>query len=474
MVLLMDVDLAYQQALDYLYSFVDYSLTRAFRNSPEKFDLGRMERLLERLGNPHKQYKVIHLAGTKGKGSTAAMIFSALQAAGYRVGFYTSPHLVNFNERIQINNKLIPHERIVALVDQLKPHAEFIHQITTFELTTAMAFQYFFEEKVDIAVIEVGMGGRVDSTNLVDPIVSVITSISYDHMAVLGNTLTSIATEKAGIIKPERPVVSSPQKEEALEVIQKIAAGLHSPLTLVGMDYLFKRVENSLDGQSFMVWNLNDQPILDKYLMGKELMDWEPLTLEIPLLGLHQIENAATAYAAIDISRKVGVEISNHQIREGFKNVFWPCRFEVINRSPFLVIDSAHNRDSSLRLRQAIEDYLPGIPVILVFGASEDKDIEGMFAELLPGVKHLIATESTHPRALRADALVELARHYGCPAEAIVPVGAALEKALNLAGKDAAVVVAGSLFVAAAVRETWEKMGKPIKTFEVAQAKDFS
>ncbi len=210
-----DIDEAYQKALDYLYSYVDYSLTRNLRYSPDKFNLGRMVELMDRLGNPHSQYPVIHIAGTKGKGSISALIASSLQAAGYKTGLYTSPHLQDYTERIQVNRQQIPQEELVTLLEEIKPHAEQIERITTFELTTALGFLYFARQKVNAAVIEVGLGGRLDATNIVNPLVSIISSLSLDHMAVLGDTLALIAGEKAGIIKPGRPVVLAPQREEA-------------------------------------------------------------------------------------------------------------------------------------------------------------------------------------------------------------------------------------------------------------------
>jgi dihydrofolate synthase/folylpolyglutamate synthase len=206
----------YQQALDYLFSFVDYSLVRSLRFTEGKFDLGRMGQFLELLGNPQNDYPVVHVAGTKGKGSVCALCASGLRAAGYRVGLYTSPHLQDYAERIQVDGQPISHDELVALLEEIKPSIEKVHELTTFEITTALAFLYFSRKKVQAAVVEVGLGGRLDATNLVDPAVSVITTLSYDHMAVLGDTLDKIATEKAGIIKPSKPVVSAPQKDEAL------------------------------------------------------------------------------------------------------------------------------------------------------------------------------------------------------------------------------------------------------------------
>ena len=232
-------EIAYQEALDYLYGFVDYSLTRNFRYTADKFDLGRMVELMQLLGDPQTQYPVIHVAGTKGKGSTAAFIASALQAAGLRVGFYTSPHLQDYCERIQVNRKDISHADFTDLVQTVKPTVARVEQLTTFEITTALGFLYFAQQKCDVAVIEVGLGGRLDATNVVDPLVSVITSLSMDHMNVLGDTLAKIAFEKAGIIKPDRPVVLAPQREEARQVVEQVAEERNAPVMRVGQDYLF-------------------------------------------------------------------------------------------------------------------------------------------------------------------------------------------------------------------------------------------
>ena len=233
-------EIDYQEALDYLYQYIDYSLTRQLRNLPEKFDLTRMNSLLERLGDPLANIKVIHVAGTKGKGSVAAFMASALQYSGNKVGLYTSPQLHEYTERIQINRNDIPKKEFVRLVKQVKPIVEDIPRLTTFEITTALAFQYFYEQGVDVAVVEVGLGGRLDATNVVTPVVSVITSISYDHTAVLGDTLAAIAYEKSGIIKLERPVVIAPQKEEALAVIREVAISRNSKLIQVSEGYSFK------------------------------------------------------------------------------------------------------------------------------------------------------------------------------------------------------------------------------------------
>jgi dihydrofolate synthase/folylpolyglutamate synthase len=415
-----------------------------------------MGQFLELLGNPQNDYPVVHVAGTKGKGSVCALCASGLRAAGYRVGLYTSPHLQDYAERIQVDGQPISHDELVALLEEIKPSIEKVHELTTFEITTALAFLYFSRKKVQAAVVEVGLGGRLDATNLVDPAVSVITTLSYDHMAVLGDTLDKIATEKAGIIKPSKPVVSAPQKDEALKVIQRTVQERDSHLTLVGSDYLFSPVSHSLDGQSLFVWTAAEQPRMDDYLERAGRPDWEPLRLNIPLLGYHQVENAATAYAALATARENGLKIEAADIQRGFASVVWPARFEILRRNPALVIDSAHNGDSALKLRLALDDYFPGQPVVLLFGASEDKDIRGIFSALLPRVRQVIATQSIHPRALAADKIVTWAHQFGYPAQAVLPLEQALQQALDAAGDEAIVVATGSLFIAAAARQAWQ------------------
>lgn len=452
----MDIDAAYQKTLDYLYSFIDYSLTRSLRYSADKFDLLRMRELMLALGQPQCDYPIIHVAGTKGKGSVSAMCSSALQAGGYQVGLYTSPHLHDYAERIRINGQPISHEILVELVDEVHTYVESIPKLTTFEITTALAFLYFAREHVDTAVLEVGLGGRLDATNVVIPAVSVITSLSYDHTHLLGNTLTEIAAEKAGIIKPEVPVVLAPQEDEARMVIEQIASERSSPITLVGHDYFYAPIAHSLESQSLQVWPASDQCLVDEYIESGGFHEWAPTRLNIPLLGYHQVENAATAYAALQIFKKTSISLSDTDIRNGFSQVIWPGRFEVLQCHPPVVIDSAHNRDSAKKLRTALDDYFPGQPVILVFGASEDKDIYGMFAELLPRVRQVIATKSYHPRAIDPELLVGLAHQFGQSARIVPDVADALAEALHISGGETMVLVAGSLFVAAGAREAWK------------------
>ncbi|MHB8778563.1 MAG: bifunctional folylpolyglutamate synthase/dihydrofolate synthase [Anaerolineales bacterium] len=432
----MDIETAYNKALDYLYSFVDYSLKHSSELAKADFNLDRMFALMELLGDPQGNYPIIHVAGTKGKGSTSALCASALQAAGYTVGLYTSPHLEDYVERIQINSEPISHAQLVELVEEIKPHVARIEKLTTFEITTALAFMAFARYGVNAAVFEVGLGGRLDATNVVTPKVSVITSLSYDHMAVLGNTLALIAGEKAGIIKEGAPVVSSPQKDEAFEVLERAAKLKNAELTLVGRDVKFESGTSSLYGQEFRVESSNVQ------------------TFHVPLLGSHQIENAATAYTALKAS---GIPITDEQIRKGFSRVKWRARFEVARREPPVIFDSAHNQDSFEKLRETLETYFPGRQVYLIFGASEDKNIPGMFAEMKSKIRKIIITRADHPRALEVEKIQVLAEQAGLESEALVPVKGALTRALELSSNDGSIVLsAGSIFVTAEVMREWK------------------
>lgn len=427
----------YNQALDYLYSFVDYSLKHSSELAKADFNLNRMFALMESLGNPQNKYPIIHVAGTKGKGSVSALCASALQHANYKTGLYTSPHLLDFVERIQINGEPISHTQLIELVDEIKPHVAKIEKLTTFEITTALAFLAFAKYNVTAAVFEVGLGGRLDATNIVTPNVSVITSLSYDHTAVLGNTLALIAGEKAGIVKQNIPVVSSPQKDEALEVLLQVAKLNDSEFYLVGKDITYESLESNIKGQTFQLSTFH-------------------FPLSIPLLGHHQLENATTAYMAL---KKSGFKISDEQIQTGFANVKWRARFEIARLNPTLIFDSAHNHDSFLRLDETLQEYFPNHKVCLIFGASEDKNILDMFSALKSRLEKIIATKADHPRALEAEKIVEFANQAGVKSEAVFPVKDALKRALELSAKDGSIVIsAGSMFVTAEVMRAWHEI----------------
>lgn len=436
----MDTETRYNLALDYIYSFVDYSLKKADQLAAANFDLARMRQFMAALGDPQERYPSLHVAGTKGKGSVSALCASALTASGRKTGLYSSPHLLDFTERIQVDGQPISHADLAALTEEIKPSVAKIPLLTTFEITTALAFLHFARQNVDAAVIEVGLGGRLDATNVITPRAAVITSLSYDHMAVLGDTLGKIAGEKAGIIKPGVPVISSPQKLEALEVLKKVAAERNSELSLVGADWLYDLEAFSLDGQTFSI----HQP-------GQAAVQ-----LSIPLLGVHQVGNAVTAYAAL---QKSGFALSQAEIARGFAEVRWPCRFEVASReNPALVFDSAHNEDSFEKLSATVREYFPGRKVILLFGVSEDKHIAAMLGAMRGQLRRLIVSRADHPRALEVEKIIETAKQVAVESEAAVSVEAGLARALELARETGDVIVsAGSMFLTAEVKQAWLK-----------------
>ncbi len=434
----------YRQAIEYVLSFTDWERAPAQAFAAANFDLRRVQSLLARLGNPHLGRQTIHIAGSKGKGSVAAMVASILQAAGYRSGLYTSPHLHNVRERIAVDGQPIGEDDFARLIEVLAPQVAAENedgrfgQLTTFELLTALAFLYFQDRDARWQVLEVGMGGRLDATNVVDEkAVCVITPISLEHTIVLGDTVEKIAAEKAAILRPGTTVVMAPQPyPEAAAVIRARAAELGAPLLDVGETYSAQRLSWDLTGQSFR-------------LAGPGC-SWE---LRLPLLGAHQVENAATAVAAIDALRSGGVVVSEESIEEGLSQLSWPGRLEVLRDKPLIVVDGAHNGDSARRLRQALRDHFSFGRAILVMGVSEDKTIAAMAEELAPVTHLLIATRSQHPRAAEPEAVAAAFAAHGVASETCPTVAAALDRARALAEPDDLICVVGSLFVVAEARE---------------------
>ena len=427
----------YHEAINYILSFTDYEKLPASLYMAASFDLRRMADLIERLGNPHLASPAIHIAGTKGKGSTAAMIASALSAAGYRSGLYTSPHLHTFRERITIDGEMIAEEEFSVLAERLQPEIDEVNrrhnygEITTFEILTALAFACFSGQRVDFQVLEVGLGGRLDATNVVTPRLAVITSLSLDHAEVLGDSLAKIAGEKAGIIKPGAVVVSAPQPGEAAEVIREVCDRNGASLIEVGRDITWKKLTSNMAGQSFEV-------------RGKK----GSYQLAIPLIGGHQLENAAVAVAALE-----ALAIGAEDMARGLAQVRWPGRLEMLRDKPLFLVDGAHNADSARRLREAIEEYLNFDRLILIAGASSDKDIAGMLGELAPISSLIVVTRSRHPRALAPALILDEMERQGVKGELAESVSSAAERALAIAGPDDLICATGSLFVAAEARE---------------------
>ncbi len=435
------INTRYQQALDYIYSFIDYEKEPRPRDAVH-YDLRRMDELLARLGNPHLRTRTVHIAGSKGKGSVAAMIASALTTSGYTTGLYTSPHLHTFNERIRVDSKLISDGEVITLVEELRPEVEAVNEkaayglLTTFELMTALGFAYFKLKGVDFQVIEVGLGGRLDATNVVQPEVCIITSISFDHMEVLGNTLAEIATEKAGIIKSNSIVVTSSQVDEEDKIIEQTCLDCKAELVRVGSDVTWQSLGFDSSRQSLSV----------KGRLGS-------YELSIPLLGQHQLENAATAVAALEVLAEKGFYVSGGSITNGLAQVNWPGRLQVLSHRPLLVVDGAHNPDSARKLRQSLEQYFSFDHAILIIGASFDKDIAGIISELVPLFDKVIVTHSTHPRAMATAPIVAEFSRRGVVAQATDDISIALRLALTLTGEKDLICVTGSLFVVAGAIE---------------------
>ena len=438
----------YQQAEDYIFSYTDYEKA-PMPHDPAFYDLRRVEELLTRLGNPHLAARSVHIAGTKGKGSVAAMVASALSVSGYTTGLYTSPHLHIWRERMRVNGDPISEEEFVALVEKLKPEVEAVNrkatygQLTTFELLTALGFAFFKRKGAEFQVLEVGMGGTFDATNVITPEVGIITSISLDHTEVLGNSLAEVAGEKAGIIKPGSIVVTSPQPDEVARVIEEACLNRGAELIRVGSDVTWRSLGFDSDRQSLQVkGRLNDYK------------------LSIPLLGQYQLENAAVAVAALEVLAEKGFKISRDSIVNGLAKVNWPGRLQILSRHPLLVVDGAHNPDSAQKLKQSLEQYFNFDRAILVIGVSCDKDIAGIVSELAPLFGKVIVTRSRHPRAMAPPPIVAEFTRHGAEVEVAEDVSTALTLALGMAGARDLVCVAGSLFVVGEAIEQANRQGR--------------
>jgi dihydrofolate synthase/folylpolyglutamate synthase len=443
--------LEYRAAIAYLHSLTDYEKTRIERYAPDTLDLARVNRLLDNLGNPHLQFRSFHVAGTKGKGSTSAMLESSLRAAGHLTGLYTSPHLHTFRERIQVAGSPISKQEVVELVGELRPRIREMEGITTFEAATAMAFLHFARRGVEVGVIEVGLGGRLDATNVLLPLVSIITSLSLDHTYLLGTTLEEIAGEKAGIVKPGVPVVTAPQRPEALEVIEAVCEQKGAPLARVGIDWTYEAGTAGADGQLFTA---------RRVAAGPSELDG---SYSIPLLGRHQLENALCAVAALDIARGPELAIPAAAVHTGLREVRWPGRLEILSRDPLVVVDCAHNPYSAQVLRAALEEWFPKRKWVLVYGASADKDVPGMLGALLPLARYVIATRSDHPRAIAPTKIADEVAKAGRGAEVSVSVPQAISRSLEIVEPDEGILVTGSIFLVADAREELARHnGEPV------------
>ena len=388
--------------------------------------LSRIEELMGLLGNPEKKLKFIHIAGTNGKGSTAAMLASVLTEAGYKTGLYTSPQIQHFGERMQVNGVPIPDDDLIKITNQV--HAQIKTQkdpTTVFETITAIALLYFYQQNCEIVVLEVGMGGRLDATNVIPtPEIAVITSIGLDHMEFLGDKVEKIAGEKAGIIKKNSIVICHPQHTSVEQVIREKCREQTASCTFVDENEI-KLIETTLDGQQFDFG--------------------EASRLAIPLLGKHQLRNAAVAFTVIETLRERGWEISDTALKTGFKKTTWPGRFEVMKKSPVFIVDGAHNAEGIQSAADNLSEMFPGKKPIFIFGVLRDKDYEKMIEILTPLAERFIIITPPDSRALPSEELAEILKQRGLNATPCSTIAQGVNLALEISGTEDIICALGSL-----------------------------
>ena len=435
--------MSYLDARDYILGFANFEIASAERLRYREFNLARVRAALTLLDDPHLSYPTVHIAGTKGKGSTAAMVASVVRAAGHRVGLYTSPHLHTVRERIAVDGAAITEKDFAAGVDEIKSAIAQVNadgrygRISTFEALTLLAFHHFRQAKVGYAVIEVGLGGRLDATSVVAPEVCAITNISLDHTDVLGESLAEIAAEKSAIIKPGIRVVSAPQAEEVRDVIRAQAARSGAPLIDVGREVRWRRLEQDLGGQ-----------LLELKTSAATYRT------RLPLLGAHQMENAATAVAIAEALETRGVEIGALAVQRGLEGVQWPARMEVLGRNPLVMVDGAHNLESMRALCGSLREEVPFGRLTVIFGANRSKNIMGMLTELARLPVSILVTRSRHPKAASVEEVTSVSRDLGIPVGTARNAASALDLAMRVTGINDVILATGSLFIAAEVRES--------------------
>jgi dihydrofolate synthase/folylpolyglutamate synthase len=429
----------YESALKYIFAQTDYEQMLRVRYNRDTFSLDRMRLLLQKLGNPHQKLRSVHIAGTKGKGSTATMLASMLRACGHKVGLYTSPHICDIRERIVVDGQMISQAALARMISRAEPIIEKMPEDkpTFFEIFTALAFCHFAAEQVDIAVVETGLGGRLDSTNVLRPIVCGLTSISMDHMHQLGNTLSQIATEKAGIFKPDIPAVSVPQSSEAKKVLRKVAKEIGAQLMFTAEDIEFSyRVESSRkDGCQARICLTTPRSKFEH--------------LPVPLLGEHQALNCGLALALLDQLKAHGFEIDDQKAITGLAATYVPGRMEMIRTNPRILVDGAHNAASIQALIRAIGQHIPCDSMVMIFGCAADKDIGGMMEQIATGADKVIFTKSSNnPRAAKPEELAEIYTER-CGREAQVTEN--LTQALRVAGsavsREDIITITGSFYL---------------------------
>jgi len=408
--------MSYEEAVEYLYGLQKYGI---------RFGLSKTSNLLKAFGNPHRGQRYVHIAGTNGKGSVAAMVESILRTSGLKVGFYSSPHLVRFTERFRINGKEIAPETAAGLVEELRRAMDPTQPPTFFEVTTAMGLIYFAREEVDIAVMEVGMGGRLDATNVIRPDVSVITNISLDHQAFLGNTLMEIAREKAGIIKKGTDLVTAATQPRVLEFFSRTCFEKKAPFWRLGKDIRYRAAGNRIHYYGF----------------ERKLQN-----LELGLAGTYQHRNAALALSVIELLERNGIPMVETAIRQGLKNAHWPGRLQVVSRDPLLILDGAHNPGAVRCLSEAVRAGFQYKRLLLVLGVNPDKDVGGVLRGMVPMADYVFFTRPEYYRAAAPETLMQAASSLGKPGETQPTLAKALERAKAMARPEDLILVTGSLF----------------------------
>ncbi len=450
----------YQSALDFLYQFVNYERKMTDIYAPEKMDPFRPAQLLYAAGDPQRSYPSIHIAGTKGKGSVAAMCAAALSAAGYRVGLYTSPHLQELRERIRVLTAddaqgNISEADFVRLVNRLRQITETMAELTWFELLTAIAFIYFAQQEVDVAVVEVGLGGRLDATNVLMPVVAAITSLSLDHTGLLGDTVAQIAAEKGGIIKHGVPLVCAPQKAEALAVIERIAAEHMAPLILIGDAWRFETRAKTAQAspcarQAITVTKSPGSAVIQP---GDHF--------ELALRGAYQGENAVMALATLEAARPYLPALSAEAMARGLSDVVWPGRLQLLHQAqdqPALLVDGAHNADSAQKLAAFLHGACRYERLWLILGVTADKNVPGILQPLLPLASGTFVTMADNPRATEAAVLQQTAAELGYEVRVAKDIEAALVHAWRIAGPADLICVAGSLYIVGDLLNRWDTL----------------
>ncbi|MFH1868547.1 MAG: folylpolyglutamate synthase/dihydrofolate synthase family protein [Candidatus Omnitrophota bacterium] len=423
----------YKESLSYLDRFVNYERSSYYKYG-KAYSLDNIRKLLSLLGNPQDGYFSIIVSGTKGKGSTATILSSILTAAGARTAKYSSPHLISVRERIQINEKPIsrPEFQEAASLVRRATEKSGIKGLTYFEVLTTIAFLHFKNKNVDIAVLEVGLGGRLDATNTAPAKISVITPISLDHTHLLGDSLEKIALEKSGIIKEDSFVVSAPQHKQAAKVIREAVLQKRGKLFLVGKDLTYKNLNISFSGTSF--------DARTRFSLYKQL--------KVSLIGRHQCINTLTSLAVIEIlNNNFAFEIKEPAIREALKHISFPGRFHMIRRRPYIILDGAQNKESALLLRETVERLFIDSKVTLILGISSDKDIEGIGSVICPIAERVIFTEASSERALSVPMLAQRLKRFSKSSYAAYDIEDAIRFARGFARKKDLILITGSLFL---------------------------